>query len=206
MPWGALATGTTVGATLAGLTPNALGLGSALLQVPIHVFYLLLYWRFARQAGIAVPTAQKIDDVVWTALLLALIWLANRHTDVEIAGAAPLALLLALRFWRDERPDAAHLKAALRRNAPYVALTVALCATRLVPPLRDLLKPLWALKPYDNQPAFAPFYAPGFWLVSIGLVVLVAARAPIGRAVADTARGACRCCTVSLLFVVMAEL
>lgn len=206
VPWGALATGTTVGATLAGYTPNQLGLGSALLQMPIHVFYLLLYWRFARQAGIAIPTAQKIDDAAWTALLLGLIWLANRHADVEIAGAAPLALLLALRFWRDERPDLAHLKAALHRNAPYVALTIALCATRLVPPLRDLLKPLWALKPYDNQPAFAPLYAPGFWLVSIGLVVLFTARAPIGRAIADTARGAWRSCTVTLLFVVMAEL
>jgi lactate permease len=206
VPWGALATGTTVGATLAGLTPNQLGLGSAWLQMPIHVFYLLLYWRFARQAGVAIPTAQKIDDAAWTALLLGLIFLANRHTDVEIAGAAPLAVLLALRFWRDERPDFARLKAALHRNAPYVALTIALCATRLVPPLRDLLKPLWALKPYDNQPAFAPLYAPGFWLVSIGIVVLLTARAPIGRAVSDTARGAWRSCTVTLLFVVMAEL
>jgi len=206
VPWGALATGTTVGATLAGVPPNALGLDSALLQMPIHVFYLLLYWRFARQAGVSVPPAQKLDDGVWTALLLVLVWLANRHGDVEIAGAAPLALLLALRFWRDERPDAAQLAAALRRNAPYVALTVALCATRLVPPLRDLLKPLWALRPYDNQPAFAPFYAPGFWLVSIGLVVLLAARAPIGHAVTDTARAAWRSCAVTLLFVVMAEL
>lgn len=206
VPWGALATGTTVGATLAGLTPSALGLGSALLQGPIHVFYLLLYWRFARQAGVPVPALQKLDDAAWTALLLALIWLANRHTDVEIAGAAPLAALLALRFWRDERPSLAGLRAALHRNAPYVALTVALCATRLVPPLRDLLRPLWALKPYDNQPAFAPLYAPGFWLISIGLVVLFIARASIGRTVADTARGAWRSCTVTLAFVVMAEL
>ena len=206
VPWGALATGTTVGATLAGLTPNALGLGSSLLQVPIHVFYLLLYWRFARQAGVPVPAAQKIDDAAWTVLLLALIWLANRHTDVEIAGAAPLAALLALRFWRDERPDLADLRAALHRNAPYVALTLALCATRLVPPVRDLLRPLWALKPYDNQPAFAPLYAPGFWLVSIGLVVLVTARRQVGRTVADTARGAWRACAVTLAFVVMAQL
>jgi len=206
VPWGALATGTTVGATLAGLTPSALGLGSSLLQVPMHVFYLLLYWRFARQAGVPVSAAQKIDDVAWTTLLLALIWLANRHTDVEIAGAAPLAALLALRFWRDERPDLAGLRAALHRNAPYVALTVALCATRLVPPLRDLLRPLWALKPYDNQPAFAPLYAPGFWLISIGLVVLFTARASIGRTVVDTARGAWRSCAVTLAFVVMAEL
>lgn len=205
VPWGALATGTTVGATLAGLTPNQLGLASSLLQVPIHVFYLVLYWRFARDAGVAVPLVQKLDDALWTALLLALIWLFNLYSDVEIAGAASTALLLALRFWRDERPDGARLAAALRAQAPYVALTVALCATRLVPPLRDLLKPLWAIKPFDNQPAFAPLYAPGFWLVSIGLVVVALARAPLGHVVGEAARGAWRSCAVTLLFVVMAE-
>jgi len=205
VPWGALATGTTVGATLAGLTPNQLGLSSALLQVPIHILYLALYWRFAREAGFATSLAQKLDDALWTALLLALIFLFNFYSDVEIAGAAPTALLLAVRFWRDERPDAARLKSALHANAPYVALTLALCATRLVPPLRDLLKPLWAMRPFDNQPAFAPLYAPGFWLVSIGMIVVFLARASIGRVLAETGRGAWRSCAVTLLFVVMAE-
>ena len=205
VPWGALATGTTVGATLAGLTPNQLGLASAVLQVPIHAFYLVLYWRFARDAGVEVPFVQKLDDVLWTALLLAAIWLLNRYSDVEIAGAASTAALLALRFWRDERPDGARLVAALRAQAPYVALTVALCATRLVPPVRDLLKPLWAIRPFDNQPAFAPLYAPGFWLVSIGLAVVVLARAPLARVLGEAARGAWRSCAVTLLFVVMAE-
>ncbi|MDP2378266.1 L-lactate permease [Reyranella sp.] len=205
VPWGALATGTTVGATLAGLTPNQLGLSSALLQIPIHVFYLALYWRFAREAGFATSLAQKLDDALWTALLLALIWLFNFYSDVEIAGAAPTALLLAVRFWRDERPDAARLRSALHANAPYVALTLALCATRLVPPLRDFLKPLWAMRPFDNQPAFAPLYAPGFWLVSIGVVVVLLARASIGRVLAETGRGAWRSCAVTLVFVVMAE-
>jgi lactate permease len=205
VPWGALATGTTVGATLAGLTPNELGLGSALLQVPIHALYLLLYWRFAREAGFAASTAQKLDDALWTALLLALVWLFNSLSDVEIAGAAPTALLLALRFWRDERPDGARLRSALHANAPYVALTLALCATRLVPPLRDFLKPLWAMRPFENQPAFAPLYAPGFWLVSIGIVVVWLTRARLGRVLAETARGAWRSCAVTLLFVVMAQ-
>ncbi len=206
VPWGALAIGTTVGATLAGLAPNQLGLGAAVLQVPIHALYLLLYWRFAREAGVRVPPAQKRDDVGWTIALLALVWLANRYGDVEIAGAAPTALLAALRFWRDERPDAPRLRAALRTNAPYVALTLALCATRLVPPLRDFLKPLWAFRPYDDQPAFAPLYAPGFWLLSIGIVVLVLARASIVRTVAATAKSAWRSCAVTLVFVLMAEL
>lgn len=205
VPWGALAIGTTVGATLAGLTPNQLGLGSAILQVPIHVFYLVIYWRLARDAGVAVPLAQKLDDALWTAMLLGLVWLFNFYSDVEIAGAASTAILLALRFWRDERPDGARLRAALSANAPYVVLTLALCATRLVPPVRDLLKPLWAMKPFDNQPAFAPFYAPGFWLVAIGLVVVWRAGAPLGRVLAEAGRGAWRACIVTLLFVVMAE-
>ena len=107
-----------------------------------------------------------------------------------------------LRSWasdeaRDERPDRARLVAALQANAPYVALTLALCATRLVPPLRDFLKPLWAMRPFDNQPAFAPLYAPGFWLVSIGVIVVVLARASLGRVLAETARGAWRSCAVA---------
>ena len=205
VPWGALAIGTTVGATLAGLTPNQLGLLCALLQIPIHFLYLGLYWRFAREAGLPVPRGQKLDDLAWMALLLGLVWLANRASDVEIAAAAPTAFLLALRFWRDERPDLDRTLAALRASAPYVALTLALCATRLVTPLRDLLKPLWALKPFDNQPAFAPLYAPGFWLLSIGVAVVVLARAPLSRVAADAARGAWRASAVTLAFVLMAE-
>ena len=205
VPWGALAIGTTVGATLAGMMPNELGLASALLQIPIHALYLVLYWRFARDAGVEVAPLQKADDALWTGLLLALIWGANRISDVEIAGAAPCALLLAVRFWRDERPDGARLRTTLGAAAPYVALTIALCATRLVPPLRDVLRPLWAMKPYENQPAFAPFYAPGFWLLLIGLVVALASRAPLGRIVSEALRGSWRACTVTVAFVVMAE-
>ena len=206
VPWGALAISTTVGATLAGLTPNGLGLDSAVLQMPIHGLYLALYWRFARAAGVVVPFAQKLDDLAWTGLLLLLIWLANRYGDVEIAGAAPTALLAALRFWRDERPDRARLASAVRTNAPYIALTLALCATRLVPPLRHLLQPLWAMKPFDNQPAFAPLYAPGFWLVAIGIVVVLMAQASLTRVIAKAAQSAWRACLVTLVFVVMAEL
>jgi lactate permease len=61
------------------------------------------------------------------------------------------------------------------------------------------------MRPFDNQPAFAPLYAPGFWLVSVGVIVVVLARASLGRVLAETARGAWRSCAVTLLFVVMAE-
>lgn len=205
VPWGALAIGTTVGASLAGMTPAQLGLASALLQLPVHALYLALYWRFAAAAGVAVPAAQKLDDALWTAALLGLVVLFNRFSDAEIAGGAATALLLAVRFLRDERPDRATLAAVLARQAPYAALTLALCATRLVPPLRDTLRPLWALRPFPEQPAFAPFYAPGFWLVAIGLVVALRAGLRLPALLHGTARAAWRPCAVTLLFVVMAE-
>ena len=86
-----------------------------------------------------------------------------------------------------------------------ILCVAALCATRLVLPLRDYLKSLWALRPFADQAAFAPVYAPGFWLISIGLMVLWRTRAPLGLVARDTARGAWRSCTVTLLFVVMAQ-
>ena len=206
VPWGALAVGTSVGAALAGLAPGELGYRSALLQIPIHALYLALYWRLVREAGVPVALKQKLDDIAWTALLLALLVLMNRRGDPEIAAAAPCALLLAVRFWRDERPDRARLVSALRASAPYAALTLLLCATRLIAPVRDLLKPLAAIRPYDFLPAFAPFYSPGFWLLLVAGGVALSTRTPLSRLALETARGAWRSCTVTLAFVLMAQL
>ena len=93
VPWGALATGTTVGATLAGLTPNQLGLGSALLQMPIHVSLPRCSTGASRaQAGVPVASRRRSTTSLGRRCCSALVWLANRYSDVEIAGAAPTAL------------------------------------------------------------------------------------------------------------------
>lgn len=206
VPWGALAAGTTVGAALAAMPAADLGLRAAVVQAPIHALYLLIYWRFARAAGVPVPIAAKLDDLAWTTLLIALVALANRVADPEIAGAAPCALLLALRFWRDERPDRARLLAMLRAVAPYAVLVAALCATRLIAPLRQALLALVPLAPLPDLPAFAPFYAPGTWVIAVGIGVALAAGAPLARLTAETARSAWRACAVTIVFLMMARL
>ena len=206
VPWGALGIGTTVGASLSGLSVNELGLRSAILQGPIHLLYLLIYWRLAASAGWAVPLAQKLDDLAWTLLLIGLLALANAVSEVEIAGALPTALLLAIRFWRDERPSRARLLGVLREQSPYVLLTLVLCATRLISPIRDALKSLWAIRPFESQPAFSPFYAAGFWLLLVSAWVLWRTRAVPGPVLGQTLRGAWRACGVTLAFLVMAQL
>ncbi len=204
VPWGALAIGTSLGSVIGGIDPSRLGTLCALLQIPIHVGYLLLFWRFRADAGQPVPSTRKLDDALWTAAIVASVWAAHRLIDVEIAGAAPLGLLCALRWWRDERPDAATAWSTARRAAPYIALTLALVLTRTVPPLQDALRQAWAWRPIAGQPAFAPFYAPGFWLFVVGLGTLLVARAPVRPTIGAAVLGAWRPSAVTLMFVTMA--
>lgn len=206
VPWGALAIGTLVGASLAAMTPGQLGLRCAILQGPIHLLYLLLYWRMARAAGVAVSGRQKLDDLAWTLTLVGGLALANAWTDVEIAAAAPTAALLSLRYWRDERPDLRQALSVLRAHAPYVALTAALCATRLIAPVRDTLRSIWMLSPFEGQPAWAPLYAPAFWLLVIGALALPARATAAWPVVRQTLAGAWRAAAVTVAFLVMARI
>ncbi|TWT14972.1 L-lactate permease [Reyranella sp. CPCC 100927] len=204
VPWGALAAGTTLGAQIAGMEPTVLGARSAVLQMPMHAAYLALFWHFLRASGVPLRVARCLEDVAWTVVTVAAVWLAHAVIDVEIAGAAPLGALVALRWVRNERPDLMALRRALRTSLPYVALTLALVATRTVPPLQAVLKSLAAWQPLPDQPPFAPFYVPGFWLLVIGAGTLVAARAPAWRVVRDTVASGWRPSVVTLFFVVMA--
>ncbi len=204
VPWGALAAGTTVGGLLTGLSPTTLGALCGLLQMPIHLGYLALFWFFRRGIGPAPSAAQRLDDLAWTIAIVSAVWASHRVIDVEIAGAAPLGVLAALRWLRDERPDSSALRRAASGAAPYAVLTIALVLTRTVAPLQALLKSLWAWQPLAGQPPFPPFYAPGFWLFAIGLLSALALRAPLASIARATARAAWRPCVVTLLFVVMA--
>jgi lactate permease len=204
VPWGALAAGTTVGGLLSDLSPTTLGALCGLLQMPIHLGYLALFWLFRRDIGAAPSLKQRLDDVAWTIAIVAAAWAAHLVIDVEIAGAAPLGVLTALRWLRDERPDTIALRRAVSGTAPYAALTIALVLTRTIAPLQAMLKSLWAWQPFVGQPPFPPFYAPGFWLVAVGLLSGLMLRAPMGIVVRKAARAAWRPSVVTLLFVVMA--
>lgn len=204
VPWGALAAGTTVGGLLTGLSPTTLGALCGLLQMPVHLGYLALFWFFRRGIGPAPSMAQRLDDLAWTVAIVASVWAAHLIIDVEIAGAAPLGVLAALRWLRDERPDAAALRRATTLAAPYAALTIALVLTRTIAPLQAALKSLWAWQPLAGQPPFPPFYAPGFWLLAVGLLSALALRAPLAMIARTTIRSAWRPSVVTLVFVVMA--
>ncbi len=204
VPWGALAIGTTLGARIVGMPPTVLGERCAVLQMPMHAAYLALFWHFLRATGVRLALMRCLGDIAWTAVTISVVWLAHDVIDVEIAGAAPLGALVALRWMRDERPDAATLARATRAALPYAALTLALVLTRTVPLLQRELKALGAWQPFAGQLPFAPFYAPGFWLLLAGAMTLAAAGASPVAVLRQAAASAWRPSVVTLLFVVMA--
>jgi lactate permease len=209
VPWGALAIGSEVGAELAGVTLQDIGIHSALLSIPLLFGYLFLFWRFAALEGHVVGFGQRIDDLLWVGALAALLYVANRYIAVETAGVLACGALLALRFGRDVRPSLATWQAVLPPALPYIALTAVLLMTRTIPPWKDFLQHAAVIRPFSSMAPFPPFYHASFWLLTIAVLYGVTRGIPplegarIARRVWDSGKVSL---AVTLVFVVMAEI
>jgi len=209
VPWGALAVGTVVGAGLADVTLQDIGMRSALISAPLLFGYLVMFWWLVAVEGHAVELRQRFDDAVWVGALAGLLYVANRYIAVETAGLFSAGVLLAMRFWRDDRPSVATWRAVLRPAAPYVVLTAVLLLTRTVAPLRDLLQHLAVVRPGEGMAPFALFYHVSFWLLVVALLYGTARGtgwSQWGGIVRQTWASARITLAVTLVFVIMAQI
>jgi lactate permease len=208
VPWGALAVGTVLGAELAGISPADMGTRAAWVQAPMHLGYLLLYWRFCAQAGLCLRPADRVRDLLWTAALLAVLWAVNRSIDLEIGGVVACGLIVLLH--ESIRPADQGLRAGRSpREMLHAALPLALaagvlCLTRM-PVIQGPLRSWATWQAIEGQPAFHALAHPAFWLVVCGLLVLALARAPVRPALMQTLTLGSRPAAVTLVFVVMAQ-
>lgn len=208
VPWGALAVGTELGARLAGISPTEMGERAALLQMLIHLGYLILYWRFARQAGLVLSAADRVRDALWMAALMLALWAANRYVDLEIGGLLACGLVIVLheavqgpaRGLRSGRTPAAVLRAAL----PLILAAGLLCLSR-VPPIHAALRGAMVWEPIAGQPEFFLLASPAWWLVVAGAALVLIGRGSFGALLGQTARLGWRPSAVTWLFVLMAQ-
>lgn len=170
VPWGALAVGSVVGAGLAGVTLENMGVNSALISVPLLFGYLAMFWRLTALEGHAIALRQRLDDVAWIGALAVLLYVANRYLAVETAGLFATGVLLALRFWRDARPSVALWRAVLPPAVSYLVLTTVLLLTRTVSPLRELLQQVAVMRLGVDMLPFPFFYHVSFWLLAVALL------------------------------------
>jgi lactate permease len=207
VPWGGLAVGTIIGAHLAGEPETDLGIASALLTLPLLAGYLALYWVFAGRLTGRIPLVQKIEDGLWTALLGAALWFANRHIATELGGVVAPGVWFVVHFLLSRKPDRAALRRAAASALPFVLLASLLIATRSIPPLTAALRGSLVLSPFADQPSFPVLYNPCFWLTLVGLGVM-ATTGRLGELPArlgETWLGGWRPAGVTIAFVAMAQ-
>jgi lactate permease len=166
VPWGALALGPMGSADIAGV--SALAVGQATVDATIWTLppFLLAFWWLVRD--LRVSWLQRAEDALWLAgLWFALDFVGDRATP-DAAGLAACAIVAALRLLWDERPGFSKIARILGAYWPYVALTAALVASRLVPEIGAVTK-AWAIPTAPGLPDFAPFHHAAFWLALIAL-------------------------------------
>jgi lactate permease len=171
VPWGALGVGTRISAALAEVPVYELGWRAGIVIAPAILLLLPIFWRIATSSGFNVSVAQRFEDVMGVALLLALLIAANFILPIELAGLVAIGLALLVRIWRADGRQAFQAD-ALRAAGPYVALIGLLAITRLVPPISEWLGSLhWT--PGYGAPAFAPLLSPAIPLLLVTLVFAI---------------------------------
>lgn len=167
VPWGGLGPGTLLGAALAGVDVQAMARLNAWLSAAWLFPMLGLFWRLAGVLGVPGGGAMQAAEAGWIAALGALLVGAHAVLPMELCGIAATGVLLVLRH-RDRLAD----PAARRAAAPYLALTLALLGSRLLPGLGSWLSGL----------QWRPFAAlPGFALNHVAIVLALVALALLAR-------------------------
>ncbi len=168
VPWGALATGTVIGANLAAVPLQQVGTGSALLSIPL--FFTFSFSAVYVAAGWQGIRTRWDEIFIVTATLSCLIWLCNRYVSTELAGVAAslgtIAMVLLILAWKqpistEQKPDRTLLKAI----GPYLFLTGFLVLSRLVPTVEKWLTTHANLRLPAYSFSLPLLYSPGFALL-----------------------------------------
>lgn len=198
VPWGGLGPGTLLGATLVGVPVQEM---ARVIAFPNAAWLLMLgpvLWHLCARAGIAVPVREKLVQTGILAASATILIGGHWILPFEILGILATGLPLLVVLYRLDPPrNAAARAAALRALAPYLILTIALLAARLVPDPP-------ALRPYESLPAFPVTHvAVVLWIVALTLLAL---RTDTIRRLADTARRARKPAATLLLYVLLARI
>lgn len=176
IPLGAMGVGTMIGAQLAGLPVDRVGVGSLILSAPLPaVFALITLWISGGR--------ESLSRYWFVALVCGAVkgfgdyYFANA-IGIEVAGAlASLLVLVVLLVMRRVYHAPGSAGEGIQRRAlwsaigPYALLILSLLATRVVPGVHDWLTSVWVIDPFDSGFSYPLLYIPGFWVAVAALTV-----------------------------------
>ncbi|MFA8438145.1 L-lactate permease [Pueribacillus sp. YX66] len=184
VPWGALSTGSVIGANLTGISIHSLGAGTALMSIPVFFYFTMITvfivggWKELRK--------KWFEIIAVSVALIGAIWFFSQFVSVELAGVfASLAALsvemLFVRFAEKKQKkndvvavSETNVKDSLfKALSPYLLLTTMLFLSRLIPMVREWLNThgIIELKKYAFE--LPILYSPGFFLLLTCLFAIV---------------------------------
>lgn len=168
VPWGALATGTIIGAELGGIPLEEFGFGTAVMNIPIFAYFILLAVLIAGGWGAAKRYWKQIMTIytIFTGSVL----IFNYFISVELAGVlSSLAVivtgLVMTKGSGQQTEDSPTPGQMLKVLSPYIILTVLIFFTRLDTPFQTFLETYAVIQVPAYSYELALLYSPGFWLL-----------------------------------------
>ena len=168
IPWGTLAMGTIIGATLADIPLASLGIASASMCIPIYIYFafLVVFIGAGKEA-----VKEKFLSILFIGLLLGVsVFICNLYGSVELAGIFGSLSVIAASFWMMKRKIKKSFvetpKDLIKNLSPYLLLITLLFISRMILPLKSFLS-AWTLTSPTYNYQFSPLYAPGFFLIIV---------------------------------------
>ncbi|ACL18336.1 L-lactate permease [Desulfitobacterium hafniense DCB-2] len=174
VPWGALATGTYIGANLAGIPFQRLGTDVAVLSIPTFFYFAVTAVYLA--GGWQGVRAKWAELMLVAGSLAFSVWLFNAYVSIELAGVFASLVALGVEFafiyfTAKSTPEEAAFSLAARNQSkadilktmsPYLILTGVLFISRLVPPIKAFAgsHAVFSLPAYSFS--LPVLYSPGF--------------------------------------------
>ncbi|MCL6445253.1 MAG: L-lactate permease [Alicyclobacillus sp.] len=187
VPWGALAVGTVLNSELSGVPLRALGVGSAIVTIPLYLLYTIVAVCVAGGWG-AVWRNVPIILLVW-AFLCVFTWAANDYVSPQLAGVlsgfvTAVLLLIYFRFTSSKINQPIQKMAASDEEEkavlpfwksvfPYSILIVFSLAANLWPILYRWLHTVLVWRVPSLQFQLELLYSPGFTLLLASIAGIV---------------------------------
>lgn len=192
VPWGALATGTLIGAQLVNIPLKQLGIGSAIISFPIFLYFTMVAVYIA--GGSKALKSNFGKTILFSTVFGVAILVFNAYVNVELAGVltALLVTTIGLIYIKlssnkqssisksevsvttsEENNNKLDFFVILKLMSPYLFLTTVIFLSRLIPRLKELLETHFVISLPQYNFKMAVIYEPGFWLFLSSIFMVI---------------------------------
>ncbi|SUM58366.1 L-lactate permease lctP-like protein [Staphylococcus microti] len=166
VPWGALATGTVIGAQLVNIDLQNVGYLTAILTFLTITFFLMMCLFIL--GGYKTVLANKWRIVIYPLTFSFTNLIFNHFISVELAGvfSSLLAIIIGIgnvKLYNQKNNN--NYKRLLWLLSPYIILTVLVLVTRIIPSFKMFLSNHMVVSFEQYHFQLPVLYSPGFWLI-----------------------------------------